>query len=240
MLDYTIAAGKRVLRNIKLTSLVLNLIMQVLSTFYLIYILARGRGVLVINLGLLLLSCAYLVFYCFTVKNRNKVLKHRIKLVFKWSKRGIRLVNLGIVLYALLTAKDGNNLDTVLFLLSVGCWVLDLAVEIFAILARNWGMLLYEGLQADIEAITTPVTATKNFFKRLAGKEVEEKPEPTKRRLLLDELVENAKAEKKNAKLEKKAAKKAEKLAAKQAKKGIQSVHAPSVSEEVALSEDEK
>ncbi len=236
MLDYTIAAGRRVLRNIKLASLVLNLTMQAFSILYLVYILIRGSGIFAVNLGLLILSFVYLAFYCFTIGRRDKLLKRRIKMIFKWSKRGIKLVNLVIVLYALLTAKEPNNLDTIIFLFSIGCWVIDVAMEICFIIAKNWGMLLYEGLQADLEKISAPVTNTKNFFKRLVGKEVEEKPEPTKRRVLLEEMVANAKVEKKAAKLEKKAAKKAERLA----KKNSQRVHAPALLEESAITEDEE
>ncbi len=237
MLDYTLAAGNRVWRNIRRTSLTFNIVMQVISILYLTYILFRGTGIVAINLILLTLSCGYLAFYCCTLAMglKGKV-KFTVKQVFKWSRRAIKLVNLGITLYAILTTPSPEALDTVLAITTLGIWVIDLFIEIASLVIRNWGMLIYEGLKADVEKATMPLTATKNFFKKMTGQEVEEKPAPTKRRLFLDKLV----GERKRARREEKLAKKEEKLAAKQAKKESQRTPTPPILEETAVSNDEK
>ena len=64
-----------------------------------------------------------------------------------------------------------------------------------------------EALHADVEFVTKPVNAVKDTFSKILGKEVDEKPEPTKARLYLDDLVQTAKEEKSEKKAEAKAAK---------------------------------
>ncbi len=219
MLDYTIAAGKRVWRNIRLTSIVFNIAVQAISIFFLTYILLKGNGIFAINLLLLALSCGYLGFYCLALANGMKgKLKRRVKQIFSWSKRAIKLVNLGIMLYAIFSAKDRTTMDVVIAVCSLGFWVLDLLFELLSMAVRSWGTLVFEGLKADAEKLATPVTATKNFFKKLTGQEVEEKPEPTKKRIFLDGLVEERRTEKVNEKLEKKLLKKQKRAEAREAK----------------------
>ncbi len=245
MLDYTIAAGKRVWRNIRITSFVFNILVQVVSIFFLTYILFKGQGVFAINLVLLVLSVAYLAFFCTTLaESKRKVLKRRVKQVFSWSKRAIKLVNLGIMLYAIFTAKDRTMADVVIAVCSLGFWVLDLLFELASMAVRSWGLLLYEGVKADVEEITAPFSATGNFFKRLTGQEVKEKPLPNKKRKFLDGLVstqrrerENQKIEEQNLKVQEKADKKAMKLAEKLLRKAAKK---NKVQEEIAPSENEE
>ncbi len=245
MLDYTIVAGQRVWQNIKRISLWFNILTQIVSILVLVYITATKSGLLPLNITLLVLSVAYFVFYCTTVREakKNKQIRTRIKTFFKWSKRGIKLVNLGVMLYALISAKEPSALDIVLVSFSLGFWVLDILFEVAAKIVKGWGELMYEAVKADIEITIAPFTATRNFFRGLTGKEeAPPPPPPTKNRLLLDELVAQRKAElarkkeehkielaqiKQAAKLAaqdlkqaQKAEKKANKLAKRQAKKG--------------------
>ncbi len=246
MLDYTIAAGKQVWKNIKLLSRIVNIVMQAISILFLLYITIFGDSILPITLALLTLSVAYLVFYCVTLANsKKKTLKKVVKTIFKWSKRAIKLINLVIMVYTIASADQQHALDMLLTVFSVIFWVLDILLEVACIIVKSWGLLLYEGLKTDFEKIAAPVTGTKNFFKKLTGQEVEEKPEPTKRRIFLDGLVEAAKKEKaekkqadkqlkKQQKQTKKEEKKAEKLAKKQSKRDP----APTVEDEAAVTDD--
>ncbi len=224
MLDYTIIAGKRVWRNICLTSRILNIVTQLVSIFFLTYIVVKGNGVLAVNILLLALSCAYFVFFCVTLSNaKKKQLKHTIKQIFKWSKRAVKLVNLGVMVYAILSSKERSTMDLLLFFGSLGFWALDIIFEIASMMVKSWALLIYEGLKADVEEIITPLTTTKNLFKKFTGQEIEEKPAPNKRRVFLDGLVADARTEKAEKKQENKllriAQKKAEKVAKKLAKK---------------------
>ncbi len=196
MLDYTIVAGQRVWQQIKRISLVFNIATQVVSMLVIGYIIATGGGILPLNIGLLALSAAYFVFYCTTVNEaKQKALRQRVKSFFKWSKRAIKLVNLGVMLYALVTKDNPTALDIVLMCFSLGCWVLDIFFEIAAHIVKGWGQLMLEAVKADVETVTAPFNATKNFLRGLSGKEAEAPPPPNKRRVLLDELVAARKAE---------------------------------------------
>ncbi len=244
MLDYTIVAGKRVWQSIRRISLVFNLATQIVSMLVLLYITITKSGVLPLNITLLVLSLAYFIFYCVTVRDakKNKQIRKRIKTFFKWSKRGIKLVNLGVMLYALISTKSPTALDIVLVCFSLGCWVLDILFEIAAKIVKGWGELMFEAVKADVETTIAPFTATKNFLRGLTGKEAPPPPPPpTKNRVMLDELVAKRKEESlrkkearkiqleelqkakkiavKELKQKQKADKKAEKLAKKQAKK---------------------
>ena len=92
-------------------------------------------------------------------------------------------------------------------------WVLRVVLEVIKIVLTGRTELFMEALSADVEFVTKPVNAVKDTFKKLMGKEVEEKSEPSKDRHYLDGLVKNAKDEKSAKKAEEKAAK-GEKLSA--------------------------
>ncbi len=196
MFDYTYVAGQRVLRNIKRISLVFNIVTQAISILILAYISITGGGVLFLNIPLLAISVAYLIFYCITAgEKKNKELKKRVKLFFKWSRRAIKLVNLGVMLYALFTNPTPTTFDVVLVCFSLGCWVIDIVFEIAVKVVKSWLLLMWEALKADAQTLIAPLTATKNFFRSFTGKEETATPPPTKERILLDGLVAERKEE---------------------------------------------
>ncbi len=205
MLDYTKSAGLRVWRNIKIASFVMNVLAQIASILYLTYILWTGSGLFPLNLTLLVLSSIYFCFFSFTAAHGVKnALTKRVRIAFRWSKRLIKLFNLGILVYGFVCAKAYTPLSLLMTAFLLFFWVIDLLLEIVAALARAWGGFMFEAIKADVEKIAAPVTATKNFFKKITGKEVEEKPEPTKNRVILDKLVEERRQERKNQALEEK------------------------------------
>ncbi len=235
MLDYTIVAGQRVWKSIQRISLVFSIITQIVSMLFLGYVTFEGNGFFPLNITLLVLSAAYFIFYLATITQKG-VLRTRVKIFFKWSKRGIKLVNLGVMLYALLSASDRSTLDIILAFLSFGCWALDILFEIAAAFIKSWGKLMKEALIADVESI--PIV--NRFFTRA------EEETPNKQRVLLDELVAERKAavalkkqEERAAEAQKKAdekfAKKEGKRAAKLAKRKAK---VPELLEEVAITEE--
>ncbi len=216
MLDYTIVAGQRIWRSIRRISLGFNILTQLVSILVLGYITVTRSGIFPLNLALLAISTAYFVFYCVTIKEGAKKLRRRVRNFFKWSKRAIKLVNLGVMFYALATTKDPSALDIVFACFFLGCWILDILFEIAAIIVKGWGELMFEAVKTDVEITLAPFTATRNFLRGLTGKEEHpEPPPPTKNRILLDELV----AERKEALARKKEEQKIELSKLKQAAK---------------------
>ncbi len=230
MIEYTKAAANKIYHDLKLLSRALNILAQVFSIFYLSYTTVTGHGLLAVNLILLAISVAYLIFYCATLQadKKNKRLKSSVWTAFKWSKRLVKLVNLGVAIYAYCGAKEKTMLNLLFLLISVGLWLLDLLLELTVRLVKYWGSLLKEGIEADIEAMKAPVTNAGNFFKRLVGKEVPPPPEPSKKRKLLEKWKEKGA----QVREEKKRAKRAEKLSKKAKKTEVAFSEAPPQKEE--------
>ncbi len=203
MLEYTKAAGKRVWRNLKAITLFFNVATQIFYIGYLLYTLRTGHGNFYVNLVLLLLSFGYFGFFSIaSLYSAKRTLKRRVKLLFKWSKRLIKLVNLGIMVYALTCTTESSPVNVMMTAFLCLCWISDLSVEILSILFRAWWHLLLEGLESDWQKITKPLRSVKSFFKRATGQEVEEEPTPSKNKQFLEELVEEERIEKENQRLE--------------------------------------
>ena len=252
MLAYTKAAGKKILHDIQKLSFACNIVTQLFYIFYLTYAVWSGTGIFYANLIMLVLSCSYFGFF---LHNHNfggkKKTAATVAKIFKWCKRLIKLFNLGIMAYGIFyTATQPDPLSIILTAVMALLWIADLALEIAVKVIKSWWDLFLEGIQADFEIISKPAGAVGNLFKRMTGKEVEEPEPPTKKRLLLDRLVEENKAEKKNKKLETKHSKSQEKLKEKErkrkekemkkaAKKTAKQGHTPIVADEVAAGEEE-
>ena len=238
MLAYTKAAGKKILRDIQTLALVCSIITQIFYIVYLVYAIWSGTGIFYANLVMLVLSCAYFGFF---VHNLNfggrKKIADTVATLFKWSKRLIKLLNLGIMIYGIVyTATEPDALSVILTAVMAILWLADLLLEIAVKVVKSWWNLFLEGIQADLEIVTKPAGAVGNFFKKMTGKEVEEPAPPTKKRILLDGLVEEERTEKKDKKLEEKFLKRKRKEEKKAAKRNS----APVVSDEIAASEDDK
>ena len=204
MLTYTKAAGKKILQDLQKIALVCSVVTQLFYIFYLLYATWNDIGVFYIDLVLLILYCAYFGFFLYNHNfGKKKEIALTVKSIFKWSKRLIKLVNLGIMIYGIVyTATKPDALSIVLTALVAILWLVDLLLEIAVKVIKSWWQLFLEGIQADLEVITKPVNTVSNFFKKVTGKEVEEPSPPTKRRLLLNRLVEKVKRDKREKKLE--------------------------------------
>ena len=242
MLDYTKAAIKQTADDFKKVDYIRNVATQVLYIAYLIYALIAPTGYLAANIPLLVLSVGYFIFFLIaTHKRTEKKLKKIVKTVFTRCKQAINFFTLGVTVYGIwLTAEQVTPFSLILCSLMIVGWVLQIVFEIIIKFFSKRVNLIIEGLEADYENMTKPVRSVGNFFKKVTGKEIEEK-EPTKARVFLDKKVEEAKIERKNQKIEarvrsqeekrqkkldkkqkkadEKAQRKAEKSAKKQAKK---------------------
>ncbi|MBQ7368302.1 MAG: hypothetical protein IJW60_01170 [Clostridia bacterium] len=230
MFDYTMTALQKIKNDFLKIIFACNVFIQVLYVAYLIVALCVGAGNAVVNGILLGLSSLYLGFYLvmnFRESRGAKQTKKIVELIYKWSKRLIKVYTLAAAIYAIILTEGNANHFTVLItaFMLVG-FVLQILLEIVYRLVVSRLTLLIEGIKADV----APVTKTVNFFKKLKGDEIEAEPEKSKQREWLDKKVvvyRAARAEEKAAKKlalkEKKAAQKRakqeEKQQAKQAKK---------------------
>ena len=227
MLDYTIVAVKKTVNDFKKILYCSTVVMQLFYIAYLVYATGTHRGFFAINIALLFLSVGYLGFFVYASQNEvGKGVKRVGKKAYAYTKLVINLLSLGIMIFSLVSTAGNLTAVSLLFTVFMGIlWVFQVLFQILVYIVESRARLIIDGLKIDFENIAKPVTATTNFFKKLTGKEIEEK-EPIKSREYLDELVQERKTEISNSKLERKflkkqqkADKKAQKLADKQARR---------------------
>lgn len=210
MLDYTKAAIAKTVEDFKRLDLIRNVSTQIFYILYLVYTLIAGTGVIIANVVLLALSVAYFVFFVYATKQEvKKTLKKRVKRVFKRCKQLIKLFTLGVMIYGICSVTSHvTALSVLLTVMLVVFWILQILFEVLFHIIVARVQFIIDGLEADYEKLTKPVKTVGNFFKKMTGKPVEEELEPTKNRIILEERVAEAKAERKAKKDEEKRARK--------------------------------
>ena len=221
MLDYTKAALKQIVEDFKKVDFVRSVLTQIVYLAYLMYAIFARSGIFAVNLTLFIISALYFAFFLYMTgqENANKKVTKFAATLFKRCKQVIKLFTLGVMLYGVwIAAERVTPLSMILSSLMIVGWVLQILFEIIIKFFAKRANLIIEGLEADYEGMTKPARSVGNFFKKVAGKEVEVK-EPTKARLILDEKVNAAREERENERLEQKYLKKTEKKQAKNRKK---------------------
>ncbi len=242
MFDYTRAASRKIKKDIDNLAFGLSITTQLFSILYTVYVLLFGGGLLGVKIALLVLTVGYFVFFCAASSySLKKEMRRKIKLVFQWSKRLIKLVNLGVIIYGFANAEH-TTFSIILLAFSILCWGLDLIIGIISFIITAWLQLFLTGVESDLEEYKAKITNSlpfKLFGKKSAVEEVEETPpSPTNNQILLDKMVDKeriareekrqraierqallkrqAKEDKINRKKEQKAQKSAEKAAKKE------------------------
>ena len=212
MLDYTKAALKKTVEDFKKLDYIRNICTQAVDIAYLIYAWIAGAGLLWANIALFSLAAAYFAFFLIAtagVPDGAKRLKKRVRDVFFACKQTVKLFTLGVMIYGIYaTTTHVTPLSVILSALMIVGWVLQVIFEVVFRFFLSKAYLIMAGMEADYEQITKPVKTVGNFFKKLAGKEVEPEKQKSKHRVWLDKKVAESKAEKKERKAEEKRAKK--------------------------------
>lgn len=197
MFDYTRAAFRKIVDDFKKIDFIRCVLTQSIYIAYLIYAICIGSGLLAVNIALLTLAVAYFLFFLYMKRyGVQKLVKKTVKKVYKWSKRLIKLFNLGVMIYGLaVTANHFTALSLILAALMIVGWVLEILFEVVFNFFLKKAKLIMAGMETDYKQVTKPVTTVGNFFKKLSGKQVEPEPEPTTERVTLDKLVAQERAE---------------------------------------------
>ena len=222
MLDYSKAILDKTQKELEVALRVFQITTQVIYIIYLFYLLFTPNEIWYLHLALLIISAAFFVFDIFSTKEiraikketvskfgkrkhqekltRAKKRKNTVRLVKFYVSHVIKLFVLASTFYPIIVAPDTvHPLSIMCTTVMVLLWILQIIFEVIRFVLEGRAELFMEALRADVEAVTKPITKIKDKINTFMGKEVEERPEPTKARLYLDELVEAAKSEK-NAK----------------------------------------
>ena len=224
MLDYTKTVIQKIKSDFNALVALFQFATQAFYILYLTYALIKGTGILWVNLILLGLSLAFFAFSVFLKIGKlepNKQAGKRVKQVYIWSKRVIKLYPIGLMTYTVYaTTQSVDTLSVILTALMIVGWVLGIVFELITYFLVSRFEFILEGVKADFEG----VSKVTNFFKRLKGEEVKEPLPPTKHRRWLDEKVAQTRAvraqEKEERKAEAKRQKRQAKIDKKEAKQG--------------------
>ena len=219
MLDYTKAVVQKIKSDFNALVALFQFATQVFYILYLVYALIKGTGHLWVNLVLLVLSLAFLGF-SIAVKTgylkSKKQTSRRVKTIFAWAKRVIKLYPIGLMVYTVYaTTQSVDTMSVLLTALMIVGWVLGIVFELITYFLVSRFEMIMEGVKADFEG----VSKVTNFFKRLKGEEVQEPAPPTKHREWLDKKVSEARAAREREKTERKAEAKRKKQQSKLDKK---------------------
>ncbi len=219
MLDYTKTVIQKIKSDFNALVALFQFATQIFYMLYLVYALLKGTGILWVNLVLLGLSVAFFAFsVCMKIGKfePSKQANKRVKQVYTWSKRVIKLYPIGLMTYTVYaTTQSVDTLSVILTALMIVGWVLGIVFELITYFLVSRFEFILEGVKADFEGFSK----VGNFFKRLKGEEVKEPLPPTKQRRWLDEKVAQTRAERAQEKEERKAQAKQQKRQAKIDKK---------------------
>lgn len=234
MLDYSKAILDKTQKELETALRIFQFGTQIIYIIYLFYLLFTPNEIWYLHLSLLIISAAFFVFDIFSTKEirsikeetvskfgkrkhqekltRAKKRKNTVRLVKFYVSHVIKLFVLASTFYPIIVAPDTvHPLSIMCTTVMVLLWILQIIFEVIRFVLEGRAELFMEALRADVEFVTKPVNKIKDTFNTLMGKEVEDRPEPTKARLYLDELVEAVKSEK-NAKKSESQSSKTQKL----------------------------
>ena len=190
MLKYTRAALWKMLLDFKRIAHVISIVLYSVSVLYPIYAIIAGNGYLAANIALAAIALMYLIFYLITYNKNSreeKNKKSKVKQVYKWSKRGISLLTLGITVYSIyFTAQDMKFHTLLITAFMVVFWVVDASAALITIFIENRIDLFSSAIAMDFEG----AARVGNFFKRAIGDEVTETEIPQKNREALERMSE--------------------------------------------------
>ncbi len=160
---------KKLWKTIKVASFIVSLLTQLYYIFQLVYTIVQGSGetILGIDIAMLVISALYLGFFCYASWKGEKQLQKTIKVAFKWGKRLIKIVNLGIMLYLLLNAPRLDMWDTLVTVFSIVMWVLDFLMAIISIIVKKAFRAIIEKIDVDMGGVKA---STGKFFKKFTKK----------------------------------------------------------------------
>lgn len=231
MLDYTRALISKTEKDIERAIDIFHFGVQIVYIAYLVYAICTLSNIWYLQLALLVVSIPFLVYDIIATKNLSSLKKEKVsffkkkahkKLIGKAKKKRSKVLKVKfylshtIKLFVLISAFYPIIItpDTV-HPISIMCttvmvllWFLSVILELFKIVISGRFGLFSKALQADIEFIYKPADFVKDTFNKIRGKEIEEKPEPTKERKYLDGLVKVVRDERVQKKAAEKLAKK--------------------------------
>ena len=207
MFDYTRGMIHKTIEDIRKLLLAINVSSLLVYILFLFYAIIARNGIIWVNISLLCLVIAYLVFYVVKhedIDDDSKKLKKKVKRFYKWSKIAIKAVSLGITIFGLYASTVSPDFITILMTaLTAIILVFSLIGEIVISFINKRIDSFKEAFEMDLQRYN-PVNAVKNMINVISGND----EQPTKSQIFIQKWAENARSKRAADKAIKKAAKK--------------------------------
>lgn len=209
------------LDTIKRFFLAIDITIQLTYIGYLVFAVATGKGILVANILLLIISLAYLVYFLFTTKEwytrEEKKTRARVKKISKTVKR---VINAIVIVFSIidLCTQPFSGMSLLMTIVMIVGFILSIAMEVLATsYIEHRKKLIFEAIKRDVSVISKPVGFVRGLFKKESEDEKKEKDDlddeldvirfvqsekSKKRKLWKKEKHKKSKAEKKSKKSE--------------------------------------
>lgn len=165
-----------------------QLITQLVYISYIVYSIIGGVGIFGLNIGIGVLSVAYLVYFLIAEYRISRMTKKEKKSEVKTSKKvksiygkikfAIKTINFGILMYSLwATATVATAFSTIITTLLVIVWVIEFVMILGEIAINYIVNLISEAIEDDkkaiVDTVTTPLRVVKkvgkSWLKRMFG-----------------------------------------------------------------------
>ena len=175
MLEYTKTVLNQTIDDIKKLGTVINFSTQSIYIAYLIYAIIAPVGILYVNIPLLVVSCAYLVFSIVMESKKHKKtddkIKTKVKDAYTAAKSIILLPALINALITLATLESDNITFSLLFtILMIFSYVMTILITVITKIVERRLAMFMVAIKADIE----PVMNAYNSFRKFKGERVVE------------------------------------------------------------------
>lgn len=203
MLEYTKTVFNQTIDDLKRISLVASFVTQGIYIAYLIYAISVNVGMLYVNIPLLVVSLAYLVFTIVmerkTRKSSDSKIKTKAKEAYRIAKYVILLPTLVASVITLATLESDHVTFSLLFtVMMILGYVLSIFMLVITKVVESRFALFMVAIKADFE----PVMNAYNTFRKFKGERISESTlgkAEQKMRSDLDARVDKIKAESQNA-----------------------------------------
>ena len=175
MLEYTKTVLNQTIDDIKKLGTVINFSTQSIYIAYLIYAIIAPVGILYVNIPLLVVSCAYLVFSIVMESKKHKKtddkIKTKVKDAYTAAKSIILLPALINALITLATLESDNITFSLMFtILMIFSYIMTILITVITKIVERRLAMFMVAIKADIE----PVMNAYNSFRKFKGERVVE------------------------------------------------------------------
>lgn len=194
MFKYTKAAINLIINNLKLYGTIMRFGASLFSISYYIYSLISKTGNMIVNITLIILIGAYLIFETITLNKNIKSVRKVVHRSYKYVRLAFKAFTLGSLIYSIyLTSTHVNALRIILTTLMVILFIIEILFEIIRFLVEHNADFLFQAIKQDYEEAKKPVNDIRNVFRKMKGENIIQPSPKSKKILKLEKRIQKLK-----------------------------------------------